>query len=185
MDRSFDFCAPFAHDWGYWHMAFDLYSDPYSQDTNKPENYDKVKECCLKADDPYWQQYKTYHVAKALGALDKNVKELIEMNRELQALKKKVQNSSNDMPDSGRGNRREKPVEKVTESELLTIVRKNAEMENNATWLNFHTNLLKKAIQAKGIDQKINVEQVIMSGLRDDLSAVLNEEAYKLVQKNL
>jgi|688.fasta_scaffold2668690_2 hypothetical protein len=90
MDRSFDFCAPFAHDWGYWHMAFDLYSDPYSQDTNKPENYDKVKECCLKADDPYWQQYKTYHVAKALGALDKNVKELIEMNRELQALKKKV-----------------------------------------------------------------------------------------------
>ena len=56
------------------------------------------------------------------------------------------------MPDSGRGNRREKPVEKVTESELLTIVRKNAEMENNATWLNFHMNLLKKAIQAKGID---------------------------------
>jgi hypothetical protein len=124
MDRSFDFCAPFAHDWCYWHLAYDLFPDPYDQGKNeKGDNYDKVKECCLNADDPYWQQYKTYHVIKALNALDKDVKELTEMNRELQALKQKVSKSPNAQPDSGRGNRREKPVEKVTESELLTIVR--------------------------------------------------------------
>jgi hypothetical protein len=58
-------------------------------------------------------------------------------------------------------------------------------MENNATWLNFHLTILKKIILTKGIDQKINVEQVIMSGLRDDLSAISDVEALNLVQKNL
>lgn len=65
------------------------------------------------------------------------------MNRELQVLKDKVQKAASDEPDTmienGRGNRRQKTAEKVTESELLTIVRQNAAMENNATWINFHS----------------------------------------------
>ena len=44
MDRSFDFCAPFARDWGYWHMAYDLYAEPHTLGMNEQgDNYDKVK----------------------------------------------------------------------------------------------------------------------------------------------
>lgn len=61
LDRSFDYCAPIAHDYSYWSLFFDLMQ-------GKPEHTLKDSPVTQKAftdEDEFWQTYKSMNMAEA------------------------------------------------------------------------------------------------------------------------
>ena len=61
LDRSFDYCAPLAHDFSYWSLYFDLLQ-------GKSDNALKESHLAAKSfteEDDLWQVYKTLNMAEA------------------------------------------------------------------------------------------------------------------------
>jgi hypothetical protein len=113
LDRSFDYCAPLAHDYSYWSLFFDLLQ-------GRAEHALKESPLAAKSfteDDDLWQVYKTLNMAEAQ----------LDLRDKIQYYQNQVQ------PGKGKN---------LTDEQLLQAFRKQPDEEQKQAFMIIHSQTL-------------------------------------------
>ena len=165
LHRTFDTSAPLMHDYSYTVLVDDLMKDEPFQYTQLSQ---EKQQMCFNKSDQYWELYKSSHISEAGIDLEEQISEYTQENANFKQLKSKAS-------------------DKLSENELLTLVRDLPQYQQTMLWFGVHRSTigqLFKMINDGSTVESIELEQLIMSGVDPDkLKEVPPQNVYKDLKK--
>lgn len=132
---------------------------------------DKIRSSCFVDTDPYWQLFKSANATAAKYDLEEQITDFQEEQAEFTKLQSKMQ------------------AQGATAEDMRELTQKHGGIQQRVGWFNEHRKLLNRLQQLmaeKGIEEVIEIEQDIISGIDQDRSEPINpDQVLKRVQTYL